>query len=890
MGKKWKKQLSLGIAASLCLTMVFSAFPPQSAKAAEAEVKTSFTDMSEAHWANKFVSKLALLQVINGYQDGSFKPNQEVSQQDVLLMAIKMMGIDAEAEVEGIAYSIPLFVKDYAREEVYLALKKGLIQVGEEQSLLEDGEEWGTKGASREWVARVLVRALTQEEPIAQVNLNERFGDADEVSAWALPYVKRAVELGLLNGKDGQIAPQMNVTRAEMATLFNQLEPLLEQSLEDVREGRVVSLSGQKIQLQMDGGEVKSYNLHDEVKFFDVDQNKEQISADQIGLYDKVYVIIRHDEVYYVEHLEEAQLNTTEGKFVQLNTDEMNLTLLVDGQYRVFKLSAATTVIDTEENGLNLSNLVPSSKLRVSQNPYEEGNKVVSIDVLEVPVNKTAKGTFESLENDQLNARNLESNETESFDLSEEIRYTYGEKTIEAAQLQSGDLVEYVIVNSVVTAVKLIDPVVPLLETFEGTYIGSEYDAKLGAYFVSLRSENNKPVAYYTDKNIKVQLEGKDKAELNDLISQDRVQVTINEKEDIVAIQILNRSVESKIQQKVLYYNEENGKLLLDSSDTLFVVGPETDITAYGVPIQRSNAGNYLVENKKIDIIYSGNQLMEINITNSYAGTVQKVDTSRKEIQVLGKDGHLHTFKWSSYLVVDLIGSSSATINNVKIGDEVTVILDSNQQFATRVEMSAKKVYTLTGVTPSSSRLEWKDEKGTNTTKYIASNIKITNASGQTITLGELKKDDRLIAFYQGSTLKELRRADGYLGYITSVDTVNSKIQLMTYSGTSVTLTVPSGASLASGDRVEVVKDSFTVAHIMKLESETRTFWKYIGGTTNELHVKKKSVSDQDYIFKLNDDVVFTKDGQLTQVTALKENDKVTLYFYQGELIEVKIS
>ena len=46
---------------------------------AAAAPKPLFTDLPESHWAHRYVAPLCEQGVVNGYPDGSFKPNKTVT-------------------------------------------------------------------------------------------------------------------------------------------------------------------------------------------------------------------------------------------------------------------------------------------------------------------------------------------------------------------------------------------------------------------------------------------------------------------------------------------------------------------------------------------------------------------------------------------------------------------------------------------------------------------------------------------------------------------------------------------------------------------------------------------------------------------------------------------
>lgn len=60
-----------------------------------------FTDVPETYWANGYIVKAAELGIIGGYQDGSFKPGNEVIYEQALTMVVRAMNLEEVALASG---------------------------------------------------------------------------------------------------------------------------------------------------------------------------------------------------------------------------------------------------------------------------------------------------------------------------------------------------------------------------------------------------------------------------------------------------------------------------------------------------------------------------------------------------------------------------------------------------------------------------------------------------------------------------------------------------------------------------------------------------------------------------------------------------------------------
>ncbi|MEK0316498.1 Ig-like domain-containing protein [Cohnella sp. 56] len=173
------------------------------------------------HWAKTEIEAAVSKGILTGYQDGTFRPNQQVSRVEFTVMlnrALKLSGgatESAEPEAFADAASIPA----WARSSVAEAAAQGLIQG------FADGTFRPGALMSRAELAVIAARALQLPES-SEAALS--FADANDIPAWAKAAVASAQQAGLMKGKEGnQFAPLASVTRAEAAVLIMRMIELL---------------------------------------------------------------------------------------------------------------------------------------------------------------------------------------------------------------------------------------------------------------------------------------------------------------------------------------------------------------------------------------------------------------------------------------------------------------------------------------------------------------------------------------------------------------------------------------------------------------------------------------------------------------------------------------
>ncbi len=186
-----------------------------------------FSDVDQAAWALPDVAKMKAIRVIKGYDDGTFRPNDSIKHQDAVLMAVRLAGLEEEAEETPDA-ELPFEdsgkIASYAKGAVALAYEYGWLNPLFSEA---EGEQFQPhKSASRLWVTVMLVNALVEDQaPESAGNVPLNFEDSDEVEDSLAWYISKAVELGLIKGfDDGTLQPNKPVTRAQMAAMLSRTD------------------------------------------------------------------------------------------------------------------------------------------------------------------------------------------------------------------------------------------------------------------------------------------------------------------------------------------------------------------------------------------------------------------------------------------------------------------------------------------------------------------------------------------------------------------------------------------------------------------------------------------------------------------------------------------
>lgn len=180
----------------------------------EAPLAADFDDM-KGHWAELAVSRAAAAGVVQGYPDGSYRPEQAVTRAQFVSMLMRMLQRERGGpELGGAA--------DYADAAEIEPWASGAIAAAR-QLRIADGYADGTFRpnalVTRAEAVVMLGRALQLET--AGDASSAAFADAGDIPAWAAASASAVQRAGIVQGReDGRFGPADVLTRAEAAALM----------------------------------------------------------------------------------------------------------------------------------------------------------------------------------------------------------------------------------------------------------------------------------------------------------------------------------------------------------------------------------------------------------------------------------------------------------------------------------------------------------------------------------------------------------------------------------------------------------------------------------------------------------------------------------------------
>ncbi len=225
-----KKFITLFLAVSMMIS-IFS--PIVFAKA--------FSDISESHWAFKYVNELSDKGVINGYEDGTFKPEGNVTNAEFIkLLMVADMGEEHFKEMpteEGATWYRNYFKAAFSGDVLYGAVDE---ETANEPTTREDMVavlyniciKDGYLQAWPEEFDQAFFDKLMKEGKYVKIGdatyFNKAyFEDSRELTMYTQIAINQVSDLGLIKGyEDDTFRPENNMTRAEVSTVISRFMEL----------------------------------------------------------------------------------------------------------------------------------------------------------------------------------------------------------------------------------------------------------------------------------------------------------------------------------------------------------------------------------------------------------------------------------------------------------------------------------------------------------------------------------------------------------------------------------------------------------------------------------------------------------------------------------------
>ena len=897
-----QKAMTAMLATAMCLGGGTAAFAAETAPAKTqsatqlSQPVSLFSDVLNGFWAEKHIYKLAAEGIILG-DAGKFRPSDSVTQQEAIAMAIRFMNSDSQLG-NGSGAPADIKVGNYFKPYLELALSKKLINKNEEVASTGSKESWGEKKASREWIAKLLVRALGKDtEAKAASGTATGFADQASISAAARGYVNVASQLNLTKGLEGnKFDPQGKVTRAQIATFFSRAGEYITPGYTNVYEGIVTELTDNKLTLYT-GGKLKSFVLDNRSMYFTKD-SETKTTKSVLKLYTKIMVVDKVGSAAYVEVTDpQQQLEKTEGTLLRILNGNRML-LLVNNDSVTYNFDSSTTFLDQNGNTISADKLVPESTITVQRETFTTDKKPVIVQVKSAQVNKSGNGTVAKVD---LTGKTISikdasgSTETYRYDDSTILLYQ-NQRLNQMGEVNTGASVKYTVKDNVVTSLEVTEGIE---RTVTGTLLSLEGDSLISYTNASGRDEikrlASKPV---------VVISGIAEASLSDLIADikggDKVELTLNAKDQVTKIVVTGRQSEQFSDLSVVKYDPKYKALMVVDSNkkvSAFTLDDKTKVDYSSSAPTLSGAESLLTEGRKINLTTIGNRVLSLQVIYKYEGTYVSTNTTAKKITIMLAGGKTVEVPYQGTTpTIDIYGKSGATIADIKVGDPVTALLTANQDALQTLAVKATVQFEVSSVNTTNSRI--RAVSNGITSEFYVDHAALLGENGGAIKVADLQPGQTINVVFNGQNALSVQVVKLTLGKVQGMDA--STLAVKSFAGSVENYSLTSGVkvqrgstistgitSLTTSDHVEVRKDTDGSVLVKVLSPLERNLSRY-DANTKEILLLRTSLADDKYRFILTPDTYIHQGDTTLSVQSLKENDKIVLYFNGDKLIEVE--
>nr|WP_276539834.1 S-layer homology domain-containing protein [Paenibacillus polysaccharolyticus] len=854
-----------------------------------------FSDIKAGYWAEKHVYKLAYQGILLG-NNGLFRPGDAVTQQEAITMAIRFMNMESQLNTSTAA-ALPtnMQVGNYFKPYVALALQLGLVDKTEEASSDVSKTTWGQKPATREWITKLLIRSLNKDaEAKAQNNQSTGFADNANISDSAKGYVNLAVSLDLAKGlENNKFNPTGSVTRAQLATFFSRGESLTDTKYPNTSTGYVTGLKDGQITLLVDGKTV-NYAVNSNTPYFTKD-SETRASASDVKLYTKVLIVGSAGAASYVEVVDaKQQMESVEGTFARALSGN-KIGLFVGENYETYTYDENTAFMDQNGKAIKLSDITVDSIIEVQRETFSADKKTVVIRVKSGIVNKSDSGVVAEVVTSGKTIKLVNAaGATEQYTYTDNLIIRYQNRILSLADLKAGSTVKYTVKDSVLQTIELNQGVE---QSVRGTLVEIGGNQSTLTY----KRDGGSLEAKLLSEKPEVIINGIQDATLNDLITDanngDKVELTLNSDDQVTRIQVIGRQMEPLNGATVVSYNSKTKVLTVldvNKKPYVFTLDEKTKMDYNSVKPTLAGLESLLNDGRKLDLTYVGTRALSVKVIYKYEGTISNIDTTNRKISLLSGNQTI-TVPYTTAPAVEMYNKSTASLSDLKVGDNVAVTLGTNQDVAQKIALKTVAQFEVVSM-ESSGRVRVKSDLLTS--QFYVDQAVLTGESGQSITPSQLTAGNLINVTFEGVTPKAVQVVKRTLAEVTAVDATSVTLKQFNGATDKVSVSGPvkvvkAGSTLTSltnltvGDRVEMTKDTDNSTRFRVLTVMSKQFWSY-DGVGNQILVKRETTSDMNYRFALGSNVFVHQGDNTLSVQSLRDNDNIVLYLLNNVVMEIQ--
>lgn len=174
---------------------------------------------TQTHWAKSYIARMSFRDVLQGAADSQgqmrYRPDDSMTRQEFVVAMVRSRNVDVNQYADAeLPFADTDKIADWAIDAMKAAYEmEWFTGSGKGEKLFADPTQTVTREAAMTMLART-ISASSDSDAL------ELFSDVSRVSDWAKLALTAMVEQGIINGMDGKLVPQGNVTRAQVAKML----------------------------------------------------------------------------------------------------------------------------------------------------------------------------------------------------------------------------------------------------------------------------------------------------------------------------------------------------------------------------------------------------------------------------------------------------------------------------------------------------------------------------------------------------------------------------------------------------------------------------------------------------------------------------------------------
>lgn len=347
----------------------------------------NFNDIAEEQyaWCADQIEAMYKAGYINGYEDGSYKPDNQVTKLECISLFARAMGSNdaqndeilelAHSQYDSALKSSSLVWGD---DELAYMMYKGALTVADLTTYINGDAK--DKPMTRGEAAVIITKAMGGvDKATSESAVSLHYKDAREIPTNILQYVKFVTDEGIMNGIDDAFCADGTVTRSQIAVMLNRVTDKCDYSFKKARINGV-DTENSKITYAINGKDETEFTYTSDTDFY-IRGDKVQVNS----IPENVAAVIQFsgDEIVAIDAMSDQGDKEISAIFTGYNASSTSMLIRV-------KLSENATTVNTYPCDVNVPITVNGSPATIKSLKNGDtimlsmsGGKVTAISTVE---------------------------------------------------------------------------------------------------------------------------------------------------------------------------------------------------------------------------------------------------------------------------------------------------------------------------------------------------------------------------------------------------------------------------------------------------------------------------------------------------------------------------